>query len=207
MCWVLCSGVLNVCVFEVGARNEKVGISTEITKGVSLPGNRGRFVMATTNALTDSLDAWRPCQIDVYRDLCVQQLLYQTIAVQQYTHRKKSGGRTYHQPTNNRRTHHVYTVYSYNNSTAVQQKKRKEKNRDRGIWTHALLVQCCPESNALVRVHRISLFCFAFFSIFFSELVILHLVLKRRSRSVSTLFRFWLKFWKFIFLRFFYFWF
>ena len=41
----------------VGVRNERVGVSPEIGRGVSLPGDTGRLVVTPPNALTDSLDA------------------------------------------------------------------------------------------------------------------------------------------------------
>ena len=41
-CAVYCV-VLNVCF--IGARNEKVDVSTGIGQGVSLPGDKGRFVV------------------------------------------------------------------------------------------------------------------------------------------------------------------
>ena len=42
--------MLSVCL--LGVRNEKVGVSTEVRRGVSLPRDRGRF-MTTPNALTN----------------------------------------------------------------------------------------------------------------------------------------------------------
>ena len=49
---------------------KKIGVSTEKGRCVSLPGDRGRFVMTMPNALTDSIDAWSPCQITVNRSFC-----------------------------------------------------------------------------------------------------------------------------------------
>ena len=79
VCWVMCTAVVCwACDFFRSKERKSRGFHRD-RWGVSLPGDRKRFLTTTPHAVIDSLDDWRPCQIAVNRHVWI--LPHQQFAV------------------------------------------------------------------------------------------------------------------------------